>query len=491
MTIASISINKPINNMKKIIQTSVFVFVFCLIQNSNAQNFKNRIYTSVYCKDVYIFDSIPSTDSATYSNLTKTYYMGDTSNPISLNYFQHTYQNYGLYNAMRIITYYDIINQQTKSDTFKFVIDANCECVYKANHYNFSVSCRDLNIQSNFPYFVNIQHSFGDGNISYDKIFTHTYAKDSIYNYFYTISYYDSLNSKNCYDTSNNYEINTLCDSTRNDSLGIKANIAYVEDANNCKKIHFYNMGNYGTYTYWNFGDNTTSSSQNPTHTYANEGNYFIQLKIKRYNNISNRWDSAFAYDTVAVDCSTCKVKASIWLNNDSTQAFNGILYNYSSGNITNHYWNFGDGTSSTQASPTHTYTNSGTYTLTYYAYDSTKQNCFDSTSITFTIDSLGNIKRGKISYRLQVIDKTQNTTNINKVEKINAIKLFPNPASSLLNIAVEKPLAIEIYDAKGALIFQDKNNNETSFKIDISTWAKGLYILKCQSGESLKFIIE
>jgi PKD repeat protein len=36
------------------------------------------------------------------------------------------------------------------------------------------------------------------------------------------------------------------------------------------------------TFWYWNFGDNSTSTVQNPMHTYVTEGKYTVNLTVKR-----------------------------------------------------------------------------------------------------------------------------------------------------------------------------------------------------------------
>ncbi len=60
-----------------------------------------------------------------------------------------------------------------------------------------------------------------------------------------------------------------------------------------------------------------------------------------------------------------------------NTSATNGAT-------ISSYFWSFGDGTNSTQQSPSHTYLNSGTYTITLIAY--TNIGCSDTTSHTITV---------------------------------------------------------------------------------------------------------
>jgi gliding motility-associated-like protein len=64
---------------------------------------------------------------------------------------------------------------------------------------------------------------------------------------------------------------------------------------------------------------------------------------------------------------------------------FVASFLNYSA-NAVNYIWDFGDGTFSTAAAPSHTYTNVGTYTVYLIAIDSTTCNQRDTTSLILTV---------------------------------------------------------------------------------------------------------
>jgi gliding motility-associated-like protein len=65
------------------------------------------------------------------------------------------------------------------------------------------------------------------------------------------------------------------------------------------------------------------------------------------------------------------------------TVSFNNTS-SMSSGTLTTYYWNFGDGVSSSLESPTHTYANPGTYTVSLIA--GSDQGCYDTTELTVTV---------------------------------------------------------------------------------------------------------
>lgn len=69
----------------------------------------------------------------------------------------------------------------------------------------------------------------------------------------------------------------------------------------------------------------------------------------------------------------------------------NAVNFTNLSTGATNYLWRFGDGNTSTQISPTHVYAQSGTYTITLVAFDSTGVNCNPADSITRNILVLTN----------------------------------------------------------------------------------------------------
>lgn len=126
----------------------------------------------------------------------------------------------------------------------------------------------------------------------------------------------------------------------------------------------------------WDFGDGTTSTSTNPSHTYTIAGNYKVKLSIK--SNIgcsSNVFEKTVFIAKLPIvnfdlPVNTC-VNTSIPFMDKSTSI---------DGNIVTWLWNFGDGTAtSNQKNPNHIFTKSGSYTI---SLTSTSQfGCVSSTS--------------------------------------------------------------------------------------------------------------
>ncbi|MGE5317653.1 MAG: PKD domain-containing protein, partial [Chloroflexota bacterium] len=109
--------------------------------------------------------------------------------------------------------------------------------------------------------------------------------------------------------------------------------------------------------TSWSFGDGTYSYEQNPTKTYDAPGEYEVTLTIANPDSSCSDYISQLVY---IGEIEYCKAFYTYW-NNPSME--NTISFADSSmGAPTSWYWDFGDGSTSTDQFPVHTYAQSGIY---------------------------------------------------------------------------------------------------------------------------------
>ncbi len=110
----------------------------------------------------------------------------------------------------------------------------------------------------------------------------------------------------------------------------------------------------------WDFGDGTTSTLENPSHTYNRSGNYTVTLTVGntagensliKSNLITVNWPLPVAIFNYNVK--------------NGTSPLNVQFTDNSTGDVTSWNWNFGDGTTSTLKNPNHIYSAAGTYTVT------------------------------------------------------------------------------------------------------------------------------
>lgn len=127
--------------------------------------------------------------------------------------------------------------------------------------------------------------------------------------------------------------------------------------------VSFSNASIGGSFYTWDFGDGSSGTGFNPTHTYPSSGLYWACLTVLDTFGApcGTFCDTVFVGGGGAVFC-TASFSSSV---SGSTATFS----NFSSG--VTYLWNFGDGATSTAWSPSHTYSGTGWYLVCLTAFDS------------------------------------------------------------------------------------------------------------------------
>lgn len=118
-----------------------------------------------------------------------------------------------------------------------------------------------------------------------------------------------------------------------------------------------------GVSYFWNFGDGATSSNTSPSHSYSLAGSYNVTLVANNnytYSCVSTKTSIVAVgfCSLVAYFTSTPVSNGQVSFNNGSTGIIGGTTYT----------WNFGDGSTSSVFSPSHTYTSGGAYVVSLLA---------------------------------------------------------------------------------------------------------------------------
>lgn len=106
----------------------------------------------------------------------------------------------------------------------------------------------------------------------------------------------------------------------------------------------------------WNFGDGNSSAQQSPVHTYASAGTYDVTLTVTSSGGCPN----TNTKQVVIYPLPVAAFSASAVCRNEVTPFADAS--SISNGSIVQWLWNFGDGNTSTQPNPSHTYANDGSY---------------------------------------------------------------------------------------------------------------------------------
>ncbi len=144
------------------------------------------------------------------------------------------------------------------------------------------------------------------------------------------------------------------------------------------------------------------------------------------------------------------------------------------------YYWSFGDGSSSTQATPSHTFTADTTYNVCLTITVASHNTC--TYCHVIGKDSHDNIYRTS-GFTLKVIDAAPVTTGIENNVSNQTISIYPNPTTGIINIQGQPENAqVKICDVLGNPVYQN-NGAVSNLQIDLSTQPNGVYFMSIQTG--------
>lgn len=190
--------------------------------------------------------------------------------------------------------------------------------------------------------------SFGDGTTSSLQNPTHVYTQNGNYVVELTIS-----TSAGCTSTSSQPVVVGL-------PSGCQSSFYYYPDSLNTG-LQFVDVsaGNPVAWQ-WSFGDGAVSSLQNPVHLYAQPGQYVATLTITTADSCSST-STQIVSVFQPIGCQAYF----IWYPTDTVNGMgsNAIQFtDLSTGDPTQWFWDFGDGNTSSEQNPEHTYSQQGEY---------------------------------------------------------------------------------------------------------------------------------
>ena len=140
----------------------------------------------------------------------------------------------------------------------------------------------------------------------------------------------------------------------------------------------------------------------------------------------------------------------------------NSITFTNTSANFTLLEWNFGDGTTSTEANPTHVFSSGGIKTITLKAI---RNGCEEIIVKQIDLGVLG-------------------TSDFQK----NSLSIYPNPANSAVSISNADQSGIKIVNSIGQEIYVN-SEKKTDWKLNVSDFSNGLYFIIFDNQSVHKFI--
>ncbi len=141
------------------------------------------------------------------------------------------------------------------------------------------------------------------------------------------------------------------------------------------------------------------------------------------------------------------------------------VIFNNKSFCADTYLWHFGDGNTSTEKSPIHTYEMDGSYQCTL-----------------IMSNYLGDAFWAVLL----------NVVSVNEIfEESKGLIIFPNPASNYLSVKSTKEISgIWLYNIQGELLYKRNTNNNQQITVDIKSLPTGLYLIKIQSGNTINSLL-
>ncbi|MCI5058635.1 MAG: PKD domain-containing protein [Flavobacteriales bacterium] len=213
--------------------------------------------------------------------------------------------------------------------------------------------------------------AFGDGNSSAVQNPTHTYAASGTYNVCLTAS-----NTNGCPNSTTCMNVTVQDSSGTGGGLPPTANMALSANSV-CQgnQINFYDQSaNNPTSWQWTFqgGTPATSNQQNPVVSYNFPGTYDVSLIVANANGVDTIENAGW-------------ITVHQQPNPSFASSINSLLVNFTDLSVgaSSWSWNFGDGSTSSLQSPTHTYSSAGTYTVCLTVHNAGCGNATQCDSIT------------------------------------------------------------------------------------------------------------
>ena len=208
---------------------------------------------------------------------------------------------------------------------------------------------------------------FGDGSYSTEPNPIHTYSAPGNYTVSLRATNTNGVNPKNATLIAYKKPVLPVADFDTGDVHGGYSPFT----------MSFKDLSKNATGWYWDFGDGATSAEQNPTHTFYNNelvsymtleypsANYLVTLTAINENGTDNKSQDVtiyaeMPYSEAMFDCTPEeKNPLSVQFTDHSDSTTDMVMF---------WNWDFGDGTTSREQNPVHTYQSPGNYTVTLIA---------------------------------------------------------------------------------------------------------------------------
>ncbi|MBK7408818.1 MAG: S8 family serine peptidase [Saprospirales bacterium] len=130
----------------------------------------------------------------------------------------------------------------------------------------------------------------------------------------------------------------------------------------------------------------------------------------------------------------------------------------------TSWFWNFGDGTTTAEQNPSHTYTQPGAYTVSLSASDAV--GCAASAFKTVVVEAL--------------------ISSTSEPASDATLRLYPNPTRDYLQVEWEGPASeLQVFDLQGREVWRQSLSGQHT-QLQLNGWTNGLYFVRMQTDKGM-----
>lgn len=207
----------------------------------------------------------------------------------------------------------------------------------------------------------NYEWSFGDGESATGILVNHTYTKSGSFKVTLTTTDSNQKSSSTSAFVVIRSEAMPVASIIPSVQTGLRPLLVSFDASASAPSPLGTTISNYS----WSFGDGQTGTGQTINHNFTNQGEYNIELTV-----LDDAGKSAKTSITIDVTPANPPIinssitEDSIYPNVPVTITANAIGTTTDSGTITSYLWNFGDGTSASGISATHTYATPGEFKI-------------------------------------------------------------------------------------------------------------------------------
>jgi len=308
--------------------------------------------------------TVTFTDSSTNTPTSWNWNFGDGSSS-TLQNPSHTYSSTGTYTVS--LTAINSAGSNTSTRTNYITVGSGvvapvANFVGTPTYGTAPLTVQFIDNSTNFP--TSWSWSFGDGSSSTLQFPSHTYTIDGTYTVALTVTNSGGSNTltRTNYITVGSGVVAPVANFVGTPTSGTAPLTVQFID----------NSTNFPTSWNWNFGDGSSSTLQFPSHTYTIDGTYTVALTVTN----SGGSNTLTRTNYITVGSGVVAPVASFTGSPTAGTAPLTVTFTDSSTNTpTSWNWNFGDGNSSTLQNPSHTYSSTGTYTVSLTAINSAGSN--------------------------------------------------------------------------------------------------------------------